>query len=75
MYADTFAGGFIPQTLFRASGVYLCLPCDRQFDYEPGHTNCPECKTDQRDDLAALYIEHDAEEAEWIQAFDFGEGD
>jgi len=75
MYNDTFAGGYEPQFSFRASGIYLCLPCDRQFDYAPGQENCPECKTDTRADLTALYIEHDSEQAEWIEAFDLGEGD
>jgi hypothetical protein len=59
----------------RASGVYLCVPCDLQFDYRPGNTDCPACSTEERDELAALYIEHDAEEAEFVHALNFSAGD
>lgn len=59
----------------RHDGVYLCVPCDVQFDYSARQTHCPTCDADSRDDIAALYIDHDAEEADFVQAFDFGEGD
>ena len=75
MMSEMSAGYLLSSGSVRASGVYLCLPCDRQFDYAPGHTDCPICHAEQREDVAALYIEHDAEVAEFIHAFDFGEGD
>jgi hypothetical protein len=59
----------------RASGTYLCLPCDVQFEFSSGHTACPSCSSGTREDITALYIEHDAEQAEFMAAFDFGEGD
>ena len=62
-------------SVVRNSGVYMCLPCDSQFNYAPGHTTCPSCNAATREDLTALYIEEDAEQAEFVQMFDFGEGD
>ena len=59
----------------RISGTYMCLPCDVQFEYEAQQTDCPSCHSVAREDITALYVEHDAEEAEFKQAYDFGEGD
>ena len=70
-----FAGNLGLSAVARVSGTYMCLPCDVQFEHAAGHTSCPCCHTGERADLAALYVEHDSEEAEFVQAFDFGEGD
>lgn len=59
----------------RVDGLYLCMPCDVQFSYDENHTNCPSCSTNGREDLAALYVEHDAVEAEFVQANHFTGGD
>lgn len=59
----------------RVNGLYMCLPCDLQFEFSAGHTRCPSCSSLSRQDITALYVEHDADEAEFMQAFDFGEGD
>ena len=74
-YVQMFAGNLALALPPRATGTYMCLPCDVEFEYSPWQTNCPGCATDMRDDISALYIEHDVEEDEFVQMFDFGEGD
>jgi hypothetical protein len=74
MFIQALAGiasAFTPRT----SGLYLCMPCDVQFNYSPSHTSCPSCSSQSRDDVNALYIEEDAECSELIQSLNFGEGD
>ena len=56
---------------------YMCLPCDLQFyaNQDTGTHACPSCRSVGRDDISALHIVNDEEHAEFLAAFDFGEGD